>query len=42
MKPSFEKALCAAAKREASSPTAVAMMQRRGCAPAWARSAASR
>ena len=42
MNPSFENALWAAARRDESSPTAVAMMQMRGCAPAWARSAASR
>ena len=42
MNPSLENALCAAANRAASSPTAVAMMQMRGCSPARARSAASR
>ena len=42
MNPSLEKALCAAASRDESSPTAVAMMQMRGCVPARASSAASR
>ena len=40
--PSFEKALCTAARRAESSPTAVAMAQMRGCVPARASSAARR
>lgn len=42
MNPTLENALCTAANRVASSPTAVAMTQTRGWAPAPARSAASR
>ena len=41
MKPSLANALWSAASRARSSPTAVAMMQIRGCAPARASSAAS-
>ena len=41
MNPSLENALCTAASRDESSPTAVAMTQMRGCSPAWANSAAS-
>ena len=40
--PSFEKALCTAARRAESSPTAVAIVQIRGWSPACASSAASR
>jgi len=40
-KPILENALCAAARRGPSSPTAVAIMHSRGWSPAWASSAAS-